>query len=69
MVTLLTKDTKKRSADEVAEAIEEVGGTFNEFSGNNTFGLSLEVLPGDIDVRSTCSGRRCSHRRSRRRRS
>jgi len=49
MVTLLTKDTKKRSADEVAEAIEEVGGTFNEFSGNNTFGLSLEVLPGDID--------------------
>ncbi len=49
MVTLLTKDTRKRSADEVAEAIEAVGGTFHDFSGNNTFGLSLEVLPGDID--------------------
>ncbi|HLP08943.1 MAG TPA: pitrilysin family protein [Opitutaceae bacterium] len=49
MVTLLTKDTKRRTADEVAEAIEAVGGTFHEFSGNNTFGLSLEVLPGDID--------------------
>lgn len=49
MVTLLTKDTRKRTADEVAEAIEAVGGTFNEFSGNNTFGLSLEVLPGDVD--------------------
>lgn len=49
MVTLLTKDTKNRSADEVAELVEEVGGTFHEFSGNNTFGLSLEVLPGDVD--------------------
>ncbi len=29
--------------------VESVGGTFNEFSGNNTFGLSLEVLPGDVD--------------------
>ena len=49
LATLLTKDTKKRSADEVAELIEEVGGSFSDFSGNNTFGLSLEVLPGDVD--------------------
>ena len=49
MVTLLTKDTKRRTGDEVAELVEAVGGTFNEFSGNNTFGLSLEVLPGDVD--------------------
>ena len=49
MVTLLTKDTKRRTSDEVAELVESVGGTFNEFSGNNTFGLSLEVLPGDVD--------------------
>lgn len=45
--TLLTKDTKKRSAEEVARAIEAVGGTFNDFSGNNSFGLYAEVLPGD----------------------
>ncbi|MBA4138121.1 MAG: insulinase family protein, partial [Opitutus sp.] len=47
LATLLTKDTAKRSAEEVAQAIEEVGGSFSEFSGNNSFGLSAEVLPGD----------------------
>jgi zinc protease len=49
MVTLLTKDAGTRSSDEVATAVEEVGGSFHEFTGNNTFGLSIEVLPGDID--------------------
>lgn len=47
MATLLTKDTKKRSAAEVAKFIEEVGGSFYPFSGNNSFGLAAEVLPGD----------------------
>lgn len=47
LATLLTKDTAKRSAEAVAGAIEAVGGSFHEFSGNNSFGLSLEVLPGD----------------------
>lgn len=45
--TLLTKDTTKRAAEEVAKAIETVGGSFGEFSGNNSFGLHAEVLPGD----------------------
>jgi zinc protease len=45
--TLLTKDTKKRSAAEVAGFIEEVGGSFYPFAGNNSFGLAAEVLPGD----------------------
>jgi zinc protease len=49
MATLLTKDTKRRSAAEVAEFIEEVGGSFYPFSGNNSFGLAVEVLPGDVD--------------------
>jgi zinc protease len=48
--TLLTKDTKKRSAEEVARAIEAVGGTFQDFSGNKSFGLYAEVLPGDADL-------------------
>jgi zinc protease len=48
--TLLTKDTTKRTAEEVARAIEEVGGSFSDFSGNNSFGLSAEVLPGDADL-------------------
>ncbi|MBP6865161.1 MAG: insulinase family protein [Candidatus Didemnitutus sp.] len=45
--TMLTKDTKHRSAEQVAAAIEAVGGTFNDFSGNNSYGLYAEVLPGD----------------------
>lgn len=47
LATLLTKDTARRSAEEVARAIEEIGGSFHEFSGNNSFGLAAEVLPGD----------------------
>lgn len=50
LATLLTKDTTRRSAEEVANAIEGVGGTFGEFSGNNCFGLHAEVLPGDAEL-------------------
>ena len=46
---LLVKDTKKRSAAEVAQFIEEVGGIFTPFFGNNSLGLSAEVLPPDAD--------------------
>jgi len=47
LATLLTRDTRQHSAAEVAERIEEVGGSFYPFSGNNSFGLAAEVLPGD----------------------
>ena len=50
LATMLTKDTRKRSAAEVARAIEAVGGSFYPFSGNNSFGLAIEVLPTDIDL-------------------
>jgi zinc protease len=50
LASLLAKDTTRRSAEEVAGAIEAVGGSFHEFSGNNSFGLSAEVLPGDADL-------------------
>ncbi len=49
LATMLTKDTRRRSAAEVAEFIEEVGGSFYPFSGNNSLGLAAEVLPTDID--------------------
>ena len=49
LANLLTKDTKKRSAAEVAEYIESVGGSFYPFSGNNSLGLAAEVLPTDLD--------------------
>ena len=48
--TLMTRDTKKRSAREVSRAIEAVGGAFNGFAGNNTFGFGLEALPQDVDL-------------------
>ncbi len=50
MSTLLVRDTAKRTAEQVATAIETVGGSFSPVFGNNTFGLSLEVLPDDVEV-------------------
>jgi zinc protease len=50
LATLLTKDTKARSAAAVAHAIEQVGGGMSHFAGNNSFGLSVEVLPDDFDL-------------------
>jgi zinc protease len=50
LATLLTKDTRKRSAAEIARRIEEVGGSFNSFSGDNTLGLGVEVLPPDAEL-------------------
>ncbi len=50
LATLLARDTLNRSAYEVATAIESVGASFNEYAGNNTFGLSLEVLSDAIPL-------------------
>jgi len=50
MATLLARDTAKRTASEVATAIETVGGSLSAVTGNNTFGLAVEVLPGDTDL-------------------
>ena len=48
--TMLVRDTRKRSADQIAESIEQVGGVFHEFAGNNSFGLSLEVMTPDAPL-------------------
>lgn len=49
LATMLTKDTRRRTAAAVARFVEEVGGSFYPFSGNNSLGLCSEVLPGDLD--------------------
>ncbi len=49
LATLLTKDTRRRSAAAVAQFIEEAGGAFYPFSGNNSLGLAAEVLPTNVD--------------------
>ena len=47
LATLLTKDAGKRDAEQVAAAIEAVGGSLSPLSGNNSVGVAVEVLPGD----------------------
>lgn len=50
MAELLTKDSVRHSADEVAARIEGLGGSFAASTGNNTINLAIEVLPGDLSV-------------------
>lgn len=50
LATLLTKDTEKRTASEVAETVDRIGASFSGQTGNNTFGLSMESLSSDLDV-------------------
>ncbi|RME67859.1 MAG: insulinase family protein, partial [Verrucomicrobia bacterium] len=50
LASLMTRDTRSRSAAEVASAIESAGGSFSQFSGNNSFGIYAEVLPDDLDL-------------------
>ena len=45
--TLLCRDTKARDAEAVAEAVEGAGGSLVDLAGNNTLGISLEMLAGD----------------------
>ena len=49
LATMLTKDTKQHTSAEVAQFIEEVGGSFFPFSGNNSLGVAAEVLPPDTE--------------------
>ncbi|MDP0499781.1 MAG: pitrilysin family protein [Verrucomicrobiota bacterium JB022] len=50
LANLMTKDTAHRTAAQVARSIEQVGGQFAPFSGNNTFGFGLEVMPEDEEL-------------------
>ncbi len=48
LAELLTKDTAKRSAEEISHLIESIGGSFSATGGNNTISFAIEVLPGDL---------------------
>jgi zinc protease len=50
MAALLTKGTENRSKIEIAQAIEDVGGTLRSSSGYNTVSVSVTVLKEDFDV-------------------
>ena len=49
MSRLLTKDTLKRSAEELALGIESVGGGIGANTGNNSFGVSVHALRPDLE--------------------
>lgn len=55
---LLIKGTPTRTAEQIAEAIEGVGGSLEAYGGNNSFGITAEVLSGDfalgLDLMSEC---------------
>lgn len=50
MGRLLTKDTSHRSAEEIADAIESVGGGISGSFGNNSFGVSAGAMRTDLEL-------------------
>jgi zinc protease len=44
MAQMLVRGTKTRSRLQIAQALEDVGGSLGPFSGRNSFGLSAQVL-------------------------
>lgn len=47
---VLPKGTESRTAEEIALAIESVGGSLDAYSGNNSIGASAEVLKDDYEL-------------------
>jgi zinc protease len=47
---MLLKGTAMRTADQIAETIESVGGSIGTFSGNNSFGVSAHALSEDLPL-------------------
>jgi len=50
MARTLLKGTKTRTAEQIADTIENVGGDIDYFSGNNSFGVSAHVLGEDMGL-------------------
>ncbi len=47
---MLLQGTHQRSAEQIATEIESVGGSIDTFGGNNSFGISAEVMSSDFEV-------------------
>ncbi len=48
MTKMLLKGTKSRSAEDIANEIESVGGSIDIYGGNNSFGVNIETLSSDF---------------------
>ena len=44
----MLKGTRQRSAEKIASAIESAGGHVDTFSGNNSHGVSLDIMSEDF---------------------
>src|SRR5213076_74853 len=50
MAKVLLKGTKTRTAEQIANQIEAVGGSISSDAGNNSFNLSVEVTKPDVKL-------------------
>lgn len=50
MAKMLLQGTKTRSAEQVARTIENVGGSISSYGGNNSLGVSAEVMSSDFGI-------------------
>src|SRR6266446_2502339 len=50
MAKVLLKGTKTRTAEQIANEIEAVGGSISSDSGNNSFGVSVDVMKPDLKL-------------------
>ncbi|HTR43138.1 MAG TPA: pitrilysin family protein [Pseudomonadales bacterium] len=48
LANMLLKGTNKRSAEKIASEIESIGGHIDTYGGNQSFGVSAEVLSSDF---------------------
>jgi len=46
----IVKGTKTRSAQQIAESVEHVGGSIGASSGNNSFSVAVEVMKDDVPL-------------------
>jgi zinc protease len=47
---LLLKGTSTRTAEDISRQVESVGGSIDTFSGNNSFGVALELMSPDLEL-------------------
>jgi zinc protease len=50
MAKVLLKGTRTRTAEQIANEIEAVGGSISSESGNNSFGISVDVMRPDLKL-------------------
>jgi len=50
MAKVLLKGTKTRTAEQIANEIEAVGGSISSESGNNSFGVSIDIMKPDLKL-------------------